>query len=84
MYTYEATEARALVEWALDNLHRSSGLGDLIIKVETATGATVGHSIERDGESSQDGILLGGMPPGNEHHHVRWADIVWIGFGYEE
>ena len=85
MYPYEPDEARAVFRLLRDGVERQSGLGDLIFRVETTLGQSVtGHVVERDGESSRDGVLLGAIPPDNSHHFVRWDEMVWIAVGFTE
>ncbi len=84
MHTFEPHEAKRLLELS-ERIRRRSGLGDLIVRLETNDGqVTDGHIIEIDGEDSKDGILLGGMPPDNRHRFTPFDQIVWIGFGFLE
>jgi hypothetical protein len=85
MYPFEAVEARRLIRTLHDNCQRPSGLGDLVFKIETTSGReVVGHLVEQDGESSPEGVMLGGMPPNNEHTAIQYDEMTWIGVGYTE
>lgn len=82
MHPLSAGEARGAVEALLDKLDRPSGLGDVILKLESVDGRTIsGRIVERDGESSQDGVLLGAMSDDTEQRFMRWDEIVWLAAG---
>jgi hypothetical protein len=86
MYPFSPAEAKHVLALSeAPELERRGGLGDLIFKVETAEGRVEeGHIIEIDGESSQGGVLLGGMPPDNRQRFVAFEEMIWIGAGYLE
>lgn len=78
MQTLEADEARKLLDFVTSQCERKSGLGDLVFRIETRTGEErLGCIVERDGESSPDGILLN-----DGESSIRYDDIVWIGLGF--
>jgi hypothetical protein len=85
MYAFDPDEARRLIRTLQDGCRRTSGLGDLIFKIETASGnEVVGHLVEQDGESSPEGVLLGGMSPDDAQDAIRYDQMIWIGVGYAE
>ena len=78
MDPFEVEEARQLIDLLVDKCQRSRGLGDLAMRIVTKSGAEeVGLIVERDGESSPDGILLN-----NDRPPIRYDEMVWIGVGY--
>jgi hypothetical protein len=82
MHRLSADEARGAVEAVEQRLSRPSGLGDVVFRIETPDGHTVsGRIVERDGESSAGGLILGAMSYDTSHRFVRWDEIVWIGAG---
>ena len=85
MHPYEADEARAVFRLLSDNVESPPGLGEIVFKVETTSGeSVVGRIVERDGESSRDGVLLGAMTPENSQRLVRWDEMLWIGVGLSD
>lgn len=78
MQSFEAQEAEKLVDLLVNQIEREPGLGDLAFRIQTKFGEEqVGLIVERNGESSQGGVLLndGGEP-------IRYEDMVWIGVGF--
>ena len=78
MQPFEADEARQVISLLEDKCDRESGLGDLTFRIQTKSGEErVGLIVERDGESSPDGILLN-----DDADPIRYKDMVWIGVGF--
>ena len=85
MHQFTPEETKAVLAFAA-TLDRRGGEGDVIFRIETAAGCVAeGHVIAidvEDAEEAADGVLLGGMPPDNAHHLVKFDEIVWIGIGF--
>jgi hypothetical protein len=80
MRTFSAEEARGLIRTIADVYERESGLGDVVLRIETASGETfTGHLVELDGASSPGGVMLN-----DGERAIGFEEIVWIGMGYEE
>jgi len=78
MYTFETDEARDLIDLLVKNCERESGLGDLTFRFELKSGQErSGLIVERDGESSPEGVLLN-----DDLEPIRYAEMVWVGIGH--
>jgi hypothetical protein len=78
MLTIDAKIAKRIIALISEHGQSAPGFGDLIIKVETeARDARHGSVVERDGESSIDGVLLNDGRPS-----IRYDEMVWISFGH--
>jgi hypothetical protein len=77
MYPFEPDEARSVFALSDAIVRRR---GSVLFRVETTEGREVdGHIMEIDGESSRDGVLIGGLPPDYEQWFVRFDEMIWIG-----
>jgi hypothetical protein len=78
MLPIDGAIAMRIIACLHDQGQPAPGLGDLVVKIETKSGGSrQGLIVERNGESSPEGILLN-----DDDQPIRYDEMVWIAFGH--